>query len=358
MLNNELRILYVFLCMVAPYLTCTLVQAQNAPQMPPAPVSAVAAQAGRIVSEITLVGTAYYPEVAEVASEVEGKVLRYYFEEGKHLKKNDKLVSLSADLLEKTFEAAKASHEQALAELKKAALEFKRIDELFKQDAVAEQVYDEARLNVEAITKRSLSLKAEMDRLALELKKKNIFSPFNGVVLKRYVDIAEWVAAGDAVARVARDDMIEVVVNVPESLVQSLRSGDVVSISMGNEQIAGTVFSIIPQGDIAARTFPVKIRAPNTKSFMEGMEARVWLPKGEQIEVLLVSRDSVFMVGGQHRLFVIRENTAHMIPVEVAGYQGIMAGVRGEGLEEGMMVVTEGSLRLQNGQPVMVKTKE
>ena len=358
MSNNQLRVLYVFLLLVVTQLTCTVVQAQNAPQRPPAPVSAVMAQAGTIVPEISLVGTAYYPEVAEVASEVEGKVAQYYFEEGKHLRKGDKLVSLNADLLEKVFEAAKASHEQALAELEKAELELKRIDKLFKQDAVAEQVYDEARLEVKAITKRSLSLKAEMERLYLELKKKNIFSPFNGVVLKRHVDISEWVAEGDMVASIARDDMIEVVVNVPESLVQSLSPGDVVSIAMGNEHIEGTIFSIIPQGDIAARTFPVKIRTPNTKGFMEGMEAKVWLPAGEQVEVLLVPRDAVLMVGDHHALFVIKEAKAHKIPVQVAGYQGIMAGVQGEGLEEGMLVVTEGSVRLRDGQPVIVKTRE
>jgi membrane fusion protein (multidrug efflux system) len=357
-LNNELRVLYIFLLLVVPHLACTPVQAQNVPQMPPAPVSAVTAKVGTIVPEIPLVGTAYYPEVSEVASEVEGKVARYYFEEGKQVRKGDKLVSLNADLLEKAFEAAQASHEQALAESEKAALEFKRMDELFKQDAVAEQVYDEARLDVEAITKRSLSLKAEMERLHLELKKKNIFAPFNGVVLKRHVDIAEWVAEGDTVASIARDDMIEVVVNVPESLVQSLRPGDAVSISMGNEQIEGTVFSIIPQGDIAARTFPVKIRTPNTKGFMEGMEARVWFPTGEQVQALLVPRDAVLTVGDVHALFVIKEDKAHRVVVQVAGYQVIMAGVHGGGLEEGMLVVREGSVRLRDGQPVVVKTNE
>jgi len=44
-----------------------------------------------------------------------------------------------------------------------------------------------------------------------------------------------------------------------------------------------------------------------------------------------------------------------MIPVKVAGYTGMNAGVHGEGLREGMKVVIKGNERLRDGQPVSVQ---
>jgi hypothetical protein len=44
-----------------------------------------------------------------------------------------------------------------------------------------------------------------------------------------------------------------------------------------------------------------------------------------------------------------------MVPVTVSGYQGMTAGIQGEGLEAGMKVVIKGNERLRPGQDVQVQ---
>ena len=113
--------------------------------MPPAKVVVSEVKRGMIAPESEFVGTVYYTEVSDVASEVSGVVEWVFFEEGQRVKYGDFLVTLGSEMLEKSIEATTASYEQALADLEKAIKDFKRIENLYSEDSIAEQVFDEYR---------------------------------------------------------------------------------------------------------------------------------------------------------------------------------------------------------------------
>ena len=117
----------------------------------------------------------------------------------------------------------------------------------------------------------------------------------------------------------------------------------------GNE-FSGTVIAIVPKGDVSTRTFPVKIRTPNQFSLIEGMSARVTLPKGKIKKTLIVPRDAVITKFGQTVVFTAENFKAVMLPVQIIGFQGLDAGVSAPGLKAGMIVVVQGNERLRNGQ--------
>jgi RND family efflux transporter MFP subunit len=196
---------------------------------------------------------------------------------------------------------------------------------------------------------------AEVKRLKLELERKVIRVPFDGIVIKRLVDRGEWLQPGSAVATVARDDMVDVVVEIPETIAQNIRIGMDVKVKASGKETRGKVFALIPQGDIPTRTFPIKVRMNNTLSLVEGMEARVSLPTMEKKRSLLVLRDALITLYGQPVVFVVIDSKAKMIPVKVIGYQGTTAGIEGNGLVEGMRVVVKGNERLTDGQPVTIR---
>jgi RND family efflux transporter MFP subunit len=337
-------------------LSPSLLFAQGGPpgKMPPAAVVVSDVSAGFVAPEAEFVGTVFYLEVSEVAAEVNGRIEEVNFEEGHRIKAGKVLVTLNADLLQKTLKGTKASSEQALSELEKARSDFQRFESLYKKQVVPEQVYDEHRFRVDGLEKKAASLKAEVERLEIELQKKTIRAPFDGVVIKKFVDRGEWLSPGSTVATLARDEIVDILVNVPEEIMRFIRSGIEVRVRAGGKENRGKVFAIIPQGDIATRTFPVKIRMNNTPSLVEGMEARVSLPTNNRRKTLIVPRDAVLHLSGQNVVFAIVDSKAHRIPVRVIGYQGNQAGVEGEGLAEGMKVVIKGNERLQGGQAVTI----
>ena len=320
--------------------------------MPAAKVVVSDVKTGMVVQEFEFIGTVYYVEVSEVASEVNGKVEDVRFEEGQRVEKGNILVRLRSDLLEKQLIANRSSHEQVLIERERAILDLKRIENLIKGGSVSEQLYDEHRFRVMGLEKRAASLQANVERIEVELKNKRIRAPFDGVVIERAVDRGEWLSPGSKVATVGRDDMVDVVVDIPERMLRYVKEGMSLSVKAGGGVVKGKVFAIVPRGDVATRTFPLKIRIKNSASLIEGMEARVALPIAEKKESLVVPRDAIITMFGRTVVFAVVDSKAKMIPVKVIGYESEMAGVNAGGLEEGMKVVVKGNERLRDGQPV------
>ena len=352
-LKRFFRILFysgLIMCLFAPAL-----RGQDKPKGPPPAVVAVApVKNGDVTPQAEFIGTVFYEEVSDVASEVSGRVDEVRFEEGQRIKKNQVLIKLGADILEKRLGATSANYEQVLSELEIARIEFERREKLFKSKAISEQSYDENRFRVKGLQKRAESLKAEVERIEIELQKKIIRAPFDGIVIERHVDRGEWLDEGAAVAKLAKDDVVDIVASVSEKFIPNIRVGMPVKATVNGDEIIGSVFAVVPRGDIATRTFPVKIRTPNTLALIEGMSARVVLPVGKPRQSLVVPRDAVIGVFGQDVVYAVNEAKARMISVEVIGYQGLIAGVQSPDLAEGMQVVIKGNERLRDGQMVSI----
>ncbi|MBG0776820.1 MAG: efflux RND transporter periplasmic adaptor subunit [Desulfovibrionaceae bacterium] len=319
---------------------------------PPAPVVVAQAKGGMVRPTTEFVGTIYFPEVSEVASEIEGRVTDLYFEEGGHVKKGQQLVRMNADLLSKDLAAAEAEYEQILADLENARKDFSRKSELYEKGTISGSSYDEAKFTAQALDRQASSKLAEAERLRIKLSKVRVPAPFDGVVLEKKIDRGEWLSPGTPVATVARDDYVDVVVNVPEKVLALVRPGDTAAVRALGRNFEGRVFAVIPQGDVATRTFPVKLRVRNTGFLAQGMEARARLPIAEAVSSVLVPRDAVISARGTLVVWTVAEGKAVAVPVEVLAYEGLQAAVTGQGLTEGASVVVKGNERLMPGQAV------
>lgn len=322
--------------------------------MPPAQVVVSEIRYGTLAPQAEFIGTVYYQEISDVASEVSGLVESVSFEEGQRIKENDVLVKLVSDLLEKTSKATVASYEQALVELDSARRDMERADKLHGEKLIADKTYDDFKFRLQGLEKKAIALKAEVERMELELQKKTVTAPFDGIIIRKHVNQGEWLSTGAPVATVAKADIVDVIVEVPGNILPYIKDGMSVRISSGGKTISGKVFTVIPRGDVETRTFPVKIRINNTYSLIEGMEAKVLLPTGRAEKSLTVSRDAIIRKSGQTFIYIIADEHASMIPVRVTGYSGVTAGITADGLSEGMKAVVKGNERLMNGQPVNI----
>src|SRR3990172_3917649 len=353
MVKKSYTILFFFLMLLRPlHLEA---QEKQLPGVPPANVVVSDVTSGFIAPEGEFIGTVYYQEVSDVASEVSGIAEKVSFEEGQRVKKGDVLVVISSDLLDKTIRSAKANYEQVLSDLEKERKNLERAELLFREQLLSEQAYDEQRFNVAGLEKRVLSLKSDVERLEVELSKKTVKSPFDGIVIKRHIETGEWLSPGTAVAAIGKDDYADVIAEVPENVLAYVKKGMNARVITGGRELTGKVFSIVPRGNVTTRTIPVKVRIRNTTGLIEGMEARLVLPSGHKEKAMIVPRDAVITVFGNKVVFAASDSKAKMIPVKVAGYTGMNAGVHGEGLHDGMKVVIKGNERLRDGQPVSVQ---
>ncbi len=304
--------------------------------------------------EEEFVGTVYYPEVSDVSAEVSGTVKTIAFEEGQTMKQGELLVKLDSDLQEKTLQSKTALYEETLSDLERARKDLARTVTLYRKKIIAEKEYDDQTFLVKGLEKRSSSLKADVDRLTIEVRKTAVRSPFDGVVIKRNAARGEWLSPGRSVATIARNNVADVIVEVPERIIHFVTPGMFVSVTAGGNPLKGKLHAIIPKGDVATRTFPVKIRVDDGSSLMEGMAARVKLQGGETISTLLVPRDAILTMPGKTVVVAVIDGKATILPVTVVGYTGSYAGINAKNISDGMNVVVKGNERLREGQPVAI----
>ena len=328
---------------------------ENKPAKPPSLVEVAEIVKGDAEPMLEFVGTVYYSRKSNLAAEVEGVVDQVFFEEGYRVKKGDPLVSLESNILDTVINGTRADHELVFVELEQAEKELARREPLYKEGSVSESSYDEHYFKSKMLKNRALSIKASLDRLLLEKKKKKIRAPFDSIVVQKNAEIGEWIKEGGMVAVVADDSEVDVIVDVPADMLQYLDPGRELEITAGDLKLKSKFLSFVPKGDVATRTFSVKTRLKNPGGLVEGMEARALLPTSNRKESLLVPRDGLVVKFGKNVVFVVDEGKAKMVQVAVQGYSGLQVGIAGPGLEEGQQIVVKGNERLFGGEQLVIR---
>lgn len=297
-------------------------------------------------------GSVYFKEVSNVATEVAGKVVEVMFEDGDEVAKDQPLVKLDDQLLRKDLGAVKARLERDRTMLADAETKLSRSENLVERGLSPAEQLDQTRFSVQALRHSVSAAEAEVERIETLLAKSLIRAPFDGVVLDRQTNLGEWKSAGATVGSIARRGAYEVVASIPETSVPYLGSGMQLEVQVGPEQLTGTVATLIPRGDIATRTFPLKVDVQTDQPLLEGMTALVRTPIGERIECFLVPRDALVNQQGAFFVITIQDGVAHKHPVRVLGYQDTMAGIDAPGLGPGQLFAVKGHERLNDGDRV------
>jgi RND family efflux transporter MFP subunit len=408
----------------APLVMLYLATSATFGQGPPAALVAVAPVVEReIAAAQNFVGTVMPSRKAVIGSAVDGRVIEFPLNEGDRVTGGQVLAQLLTDTIGLEVAAAEAElelREQQLAELQNGtrpeeieqakarmlAAEARgqyaktrriRADNLYRQGQAmseeqrdemialaveAEQAYIEAKaayqLAVEGPRKEQIAQaaaqvavqQATVNRLKDQLQKHTVVSRFDGYVTAEHTEVGQWVKQGDPVAEVAALDEVEITAQVVEQYVPHIRVGMTVSLqipALPNLPLTGIVSAVVPQADVQARTFPVKVRVKNELTsdgplVKSGMYARVMLPTGTKQTALLVSKDALVLGGPQPMLYVVdarapdaKQGKARPVMVQLGVAEGSMIQVSGGGLKPGQLVVVQGNERLRPGQDLQIQ---
>lgn len=392
-------------------------------QGPPAVMVVVSPVVEReVAAGQTFVGTVMPLRKAIVGSAVDGRVVEYPLNEGDRVERGQMLAQLLTETIQLELAAAEAELElrqQELAELENgtrpeeieqakarmtsaqarwqyAQSRRTRADNLFRQGQAiseeerdemialaveAEQAYLDAKaaheLAVEGPRKEQIAQaraqvavqQATVDHLKDQIEKHTVTARFDGYVTAEHTEVGQWVKQGDPVAEVAALDEVEVVAQVVEQYAPHIRAGTTVVVqipAIPGEPLKGVVSAIVPQADVQARTFPVKVRVKNQLSedgplVKSGMYARVNLPTGNKQVATLVLKDALVLGGPQPLVFVVdtaaadaKQGKVRPVPVQLGVAEGNMIQVTG-GLQAGQQVVVQGNERLRPGQDVQIQ---
>lgn len=150
---------------------------------------------GDIVQTVTANGALGAVQTVEVGSEVSGKIVELFADFNSAVTNGQVLAKLDASTYERQLEQAQAEMESAQASLKLAEANFRRAKELRDLELVSQADFDQAEASL-AQSRASLRMReASLRKVEVDLEKTTIFSPMDGMVISRAVDVGQTVAA-------------------------------------------------------------------------------------------------------------------------------------------------------------------
>lgn len=192
-------------------------------------------------------------------------------------------------------------------------------------------------------------------QIAVQLEKINdytIVAPMDGVVLRRDGEIGEIAEVGQILYRVGVPKPLQVVAEVNEEDIPRVATGQTALFrtdAFPDRQLQGKVSEITPMGDIAAKTFRVKIALPDDTPLKPGMSVEANIVTREKPNALLIPADAV----QGNAVFVL--DGSHVRKREVAiGIRGTRVVEVLSGLADGERVASPAATDLTDGARVRV----
>lgn len=380
---------------------------------PPAFVAVAKAERRDVPSTVRLVGTVRPFRRSTLGSEVPGLVKELHVEEGDRVEKGEvicrlddvvarllldaarstlaeseaRLAELEAGTRAEELRRLKAKTDEAQAMLTKWQHERARVAELERTSSATPKEINDTAAELSAAQQRFEQAKAEYDeavagprketieqarasvaaqrhvvaRLEDQVDKTQIRAPFSGYVTVKHTEVGEWVATGGPIVELVELDHVLVRIDVPEADISSAERGKSVRIHIDalKETFAGTIARVVPQADLAARTFPVDVDLPNPQARIKaGMFTRATMPGGETVQAVVVPVDAVIQRGGVDMVVAVVKGQAGLMAVPMpvlvgAEVDGVVA-VRGDQIAAGMDVVIRGQERIYVPKPAII----
>ena len=148
-----------------------------------------------IENTVTATGTIQPLEQVEVGTQVSGEIDKIFVDYNSVVKKGQLLAELDKSNLLENLRQAEASVRSAESELEYSKTSFERTKQLYEAKAATQIAYDESRNSLVKAETSLQNAQSNLDKAKVNLGYAEIYSPIDGVVLSREVEVGQTVAA-------------------------------------------------------------------------------------------------------------------------------------------------------------------
>lgn len=292
-----------------------------------------------------------------LAFRVGGKIIARKVDPGALVKRGQVLMQLDPQDLQLVQAQANAGLRSAESNLALAQAERSRYQGLRQKNFVSQAVLDAKEAAYQAAQASHDQALAAYKNQLNQTGYSTLVANVDGVVTGIDAEVGQVVAAGSPVMRVAQIGEKEIVIGIPEDKVDALRRVTDVRVRIWahpNTIIAGKIRELSPVADPATRTYTAKIAIPDAPVDVRlGMTATVAFAARSPSAMLKVPLTAIFQQKDTTAVWVVEHGAVRMAPVRLAAAAGndiLLAG----GVTPGQTVVTAGVHSLKPGQKVKI----
>lgn len=302
---------------------------------PPAKVSVVQPLKQEVTRYLEFTGNTAAINSVDLVARVEGFLMSIDYQDGKVVKKGDRLFLIQQDTYQADLDQANAQLASANAQLINAKAEYSRQSTLGQQDFASQAVVDKARAAMDQAQASVDAAKANIEIAQINLGYTTVTAPFDGIVTRHLADVGQLVGHGQptTLATIVQMDPIYAYFNIGENQVLRIKEAlaargrtieDVkeveVDIGLQNEGDAyphkGRLDYVAPEVDPSTGTLLVRGLFDNKDlSLLPGLFIRVRVPAQKIPDALLV--DDTAVGTAQQGSYVLVVNKDNMVEQKI-----------------------------------------
>ncbi|MCF0175486.1 MAG: efflux RND transporter periplasmic adaptor subunit [Bacteroidales bacterium] len=288
--------------------------------------------------EFSTNGTTMPVRELKMVSDVSGRVVKIFVDNGTRVKAGTPLLEIDKELLQSDYEASKAAYES----LQKNVERFSSSNEL---GGVSDQ-------QLESLEAQLVAAKSRYEVSRRRLADATVKAPIAGIVNMRYVETGSLIAPAAPLFDIVDNSRLKLMCNLPENRIVYVRTGQKVTlVSNGNgEALEGRVNFIGLKSD-RGMNYPVEVMIENSGDLRAGMFLKAVFSAEEGGKGILVPRSAI--VGGLHSSMVYVYSNGKAAEREVS--LGEMVGDKVEvlsGLGPGETIIVSGIMNITDGTEV------
>jgi membrane fusion protein, multidrug efflux system len=332
---------------------------EKAEAEPPRPILSVIVRS-EPAAPLSLPGTVEARVTTEFSFRVLGRIVARNVQVGDLVKKGDVLAAIDPLALELAVKSSQSDLANSQAQLANALTTEERQRILYEKQSGAKASFETAELDRKTADAAVAKAQANLDKANEQLSYARLLAEFDGVVTDTAAQVGQVVSAGQSVATVARPDIKDAVIDVPEADGDKVRIGSAFDVSLQLDptlHAKGIVREIAPEADDATRTRRTKL------SLIDPPDA---LRLGSVITATAIDKDNaairipssaVKVDGAKTTVWVVSEAEKKVFsrPVTLAGEplpEGIVTVT--DGIRPGERIAVAGVHTLQEGQTIRV----
>ena len=291
-MKKKRRIWWIILCIVAVAIAAVIIVKATKSANKELVIRTHVVAEYTVENTVTATGTIEPVETVEVGTQVSGKVEKIYVDFNDVVKKGQLMAELDKQTLNQSLSRAKASLTSAESQLNYAQLTYERTKQLYESNAATLAAYQEAQNTLTQAQRSKRNAQASYDQARVDLAYAEIYSPIDGIVLDRAVEVGQTVAASfstPTLFTLANDlTKMQVEADVDEADIGQVKVGQRVTFTVDaymDDVFEGTVNQIRMKPTTTSNvvTYTVIIGAPNPdQKLFPGMTASVTIVTEKQ----------------------------------------------------------------------------
>jgi HlyD family secretion protein len=288
---------------------------------------------GDIIQAVTATGTLNPVTNVTVGSQISGNIQKLFADWNSRVKANQVVAQLDPSTYKAAVSQAEGDLANAKATMELNQIEAKRADELFKSKLISESDHDTAIANLHQAQAMVQIKQAAVDNAQVNLARCTIYSPVDGVVISRNVDVGQTVAASLSAPTlfVIANDLtkMQIDADVAEADIGGVEVGQKVMFTVDafpNRDFSGTVVQVR-----YAPTNYQNVVAYDAVIGVENQDMKLRPGMTANVSIIIAERKNVLKIPNS----ALRFHPPEVASKDVKTNSTKMANTNGSGLEAG-----------------------